>query len=258
MARLGPVFVSHGSPMLALTHTPAHDFLSALGAQLPRPDSILCVSAHWETSQPAVSTASHPATIHDFSGFPEQLYQLRYPAPGAPALAHRTVALLAAAGIAAQTDADHGLDHGAWVPLMLMYGGADIPVTQLSVQFPRDAAWHLALGQALAPLGDEGVLVLGSGSAVHNLRALEFAANGRITPWAQEFEHWLDQAIQRGDQSALAGYRDQAPHAVRAHPRDEHLLPLFVAAGAAQGKPGRLLHRSFEAGSLAMSAWAWP
>jgi 4,5-DOPA dioxygenase extradiol len=254
MARLGPVFISHGSPMLAIERTPAHEFLAALGDQLPRPKEILCVSAHWETPRPTASTAAHPPTIHDFSGFPEPLYRLRYPAPGAPQLAHRAVELLATAGIEAQTDPARGLDHGAWVPLMLMYGQADIPVTQLSVQFPRDAAWHLALGQALAPLCDEDVLVLGSGSAVHNLRALEFGAGGRITPWAEEFEHWLDQAIQRGDMAALAGYRDLAPHAARAHPRDEHILPLFVAAGAAQGKPGRLLHRSFEAGSLAMSA----
>ncbi len=258
MARLGPVFVSHGSPMLALNRTPAHAFLAELGERLPRPRAILCVSAHWESPQPTASTAARPETIHDFSGFPEPLYRLRYPAPGAPELARRAVELLGAAGIEARTDPEHGLDHGAWVPLMLMYRQADIPTTQLSVQFPRDAAWHLALGRVLAPLCDEDVLLLGSGSAVHNLRALDFAADGRITPWAEEFEHWLDRAIQRGDEAALAGYRSQAPHAVRAHPRDEHILPLFVAAGAAQGRPGRLLHRSFEAGSLAMSAWAWP
>lgn len=258
MARIGPVFVSHGSPMLALNPTPAHGFLAKLGEQLPRPKSILCISAHWETPRPMASTAARPETIHDFSGFPEPLYRLRYPAPGAPDLATRAIDLLRAAGIEAATDSHRGLDHGAWVPLMLMYTKADIPVAQLSIQFPKDARWHLDLGQALAPLCDEDVLVLGSGSAVHNLRALEFNANGQVTPWAQEFELWLDQVIQRGDTEALASYRQLAPHAARAHPRDEHILPLFVAAGAAQGKPGKLLHRSFEAGSLAMSAWAWP
>ena len=258
MARLGPIFVSHGSPMLALNHTPAHEFLAQLGEQLPRPKSILCVSAHWETQLPTASTAARPQTIHDFSGFPEALYKLRYPAPGAPELAQRAIGLLQDAGIAAQTDAEYGLDHGAWVPLMLMYGKADIPVAQLSIQFPKDATWHLNLGKALAPLCDDGVLVLGSGSAVHNLRALEFGSDGRITPWAQEFETWLSEAIEHGDFAALANYRQAAPHAARAHPRDEHILPLFVAAGAAYGKPGKLLHRSFEAGSLAMSAWSWP
>jgi 4,5-DOPA dioxygenase extradiol len=225
---------------------------------LPRPKSILCISAHWETPLPMASTAARPQTIHDFSGFPEALYKLRYPAPGAAALAERAIGLLKTAGITAQTDSDYGLDHGAWVPLMLIYPQADIPVTQLSVQFPKDARWHLAVGKALAPLCEEDVLVLGSGSAVHNLRALEFGADGRITPWAEQFETWLSQAIERGDVEALANYRELAPHAARAHPRDEHLLPLFVAAGAAQGKPGKLLHRSFEAGSLAMSAWSWP
>ncbi|MEO8558356.1 MAG: class III extradiol ring-cleavage dioxygenase, partial [Rhodospirillales bacterium] len=199
-----------------------------------------------------------PETIHDFSGFPEPLYRLRYPAPGAPELAIRAIQLLGEAGIDAAPDAGHGLDHGAWVPLMLMYGNADIPVAQLSIQFPKDARWHLKLGHALAPLCDEGVLVLGSGSAVHNLRELEYDAQGGITPWAQEFEAWLNDTIARGDEAALADYRRLAPHAARAHPRDEHILPLFVAAGAALGKPGKLLHRSFEAGSLAMAAWSWP
>jgi 4,5-DOPA dioxygenase extradiol len=256
--RIGPVFISHGSPMLALNKTPAHEFLAQLGEQLPRPKAILCISAHWETRLPTASTATRPETIHDFSGFPEPLYRLRYPAPGAPELAQHAIELLRDAGIEAAADGEHGLDHGAWVPLMLMYAEADIPVTQLSIQFPRGAAWHMELGKALAPLCDEGVLVLGSGSAVHNLRALEFNAKGSIAPWAREFEGWLDQAIQQGDTPALADYRQRAPHAARAHPRDEHILPLFVAAGAAQGRPGRLLHRSFEAGSLAMSAWSWP
>jgi 4,5-DOPA dioxygenase extradiol len=258
MARLAPIFISHGSPMLALTDTPAHHFLAQLGEQMPRPSAILCVSAHWETPLPTASTAARPETIHDFSGFPEPLYRLRYPAPGAPELARRAAQLLQDASIEAHTDAGHGLDHGAWVPLMLMYPKADISVTQLSVQFPRDAAWHLTVGQALAPLCEEDVLVLGSGSAVHNLRALEFGAGERITPWAQEFETWLSDAIARGDGAALADYRRQAPHAARAHPRDEHILPLFVAAGAGLGRPGKLLHRSFEAGNLGMSAWAWP
>jgi 4,5-DOPA dioxygenase extradiol len=258
MARLGPIFISHGSPMLALNKTPAHEFLASLGAQLPRPKSILCVSAHWETPKPMASTAARPETIHDFSGFPEPLYRLRYPAPGAPELAQRAIGLLRESGIDAAPDQERGLDHGAWVPLMLMYPQADIPVTQLSIQFPKDAAWHLELGKVLAPLCEENVLVLGSGSAVHNLRALEFDAQGHVTPWAEAFEHWLDDVIGQGDFAALAQYRQRAPHAERAHPRDEHLLPLFVAAGAAYGRPGKLLHRSFEAGSLAMSAWAWP
>src|SRR5262249_48357910 len=161
------LFVSHGSPTLILENAPARAFLASLGSQLPRPTAIVAVSAHWDTDLPAVSLAHKPATIHDFYGFPEALYRLRYEAPGAPQLAERVARLTGAAH-----DPHRGLDHGAWVPAMLAWPSADIPIFQLSIQPQESPAHHLALGRKLAPLREEGVLVMGSGSATHNRRAL--------------------------------------------------------------------------------------
>lgn len=254
---LPSLFVSHGAPTLPLdTASPARAFLSGLGRQLPRPEALLVVSAHWETRQPSLSSAARPATIHDFHGFPPALYQLRYPAPGAPALAGRAAGLLKAAGAAPLLDPGRGLDHGAWVPLLLAWPEADVPVVQLSVLAGGDAEAHLALGRALAPLRDEGVLILGSGGAVHNLGALS-RGGGPAPDWALAFEDWLVGAVEAGDEAALAAWQDDAPTARRAQPSDEHFLPLFVALGAGDGGPGRTLHRGFEHGSLSMAAFAW-
>jgi 4,5-DOPA dioxygenase extradiol len=253
------VFVSHGAPSLLLEGGPACDFLAALGPKLGRPKAVLCVSAHWETAHPEVSAAPRPETVHDFYGFPRPLYEMRYPAPGAPALAQRVKALLHAAGLGCTVDPDQGLDHGAWVPMKLMYPGADVPVLQLSVQHPRGPAHHLALGRALAPLRGEGVLILGSGSAVHNLR--ELRGGETPEPWAAAFAHWLDRHAALGDAEALVRYRDKAPSGARAHPRDEHFLPLLVALGAALGggrqTKGEVLHSGFAHGNLGMHAYAW-
>lgn len=255
---LPSLFVSHGAPTLPIEgDSAARVFLTELGRTLPRPDAILAVSAHWDTQRLALSRAERPSTVHDFYGFPEPLYALSYPAPGAPALAERAAGLLRAAGEAPQLDAGQGLDHGAWVPLLLAFPEADIPVAQLSVQSRRDAAAHLALGRALRPLRDEGVLILASGGAVHNLRQL-FRVGGPETPeWAQAFEDWLVGAVETGDETALIDWLDGAPQARLAQPSDEHFLPLFVALGAGDGRPGRTLHRGFEHGSLSMAAFAW-
>lgn len=253
------VFVSHGAPSLILDGGPACEFLAALGSKLGRPKAVLCVSAHWETAAPAVSACPRPETIHDFYGFPRPLYEMRYPAPGAPELARRTKALLDAAGLACALDPDQGLDHGAWVPLKLMYPGADVPVAQLSIQHVRGPAHHLALGRALAPLRADGVLVLGSGSALHNLR--ELRRGDGPEPWAAAFGRWLDRHAALADAEALARYRDKAPSGARAHPRDEHFLPLLAALGAALGggtKPrGQVLFNGFVHGNLGMHAYAW-
>jgi len=226
--------------------------MAGLGDEIPRPAAILCISAHWETEVPTVGGAARPETVHDFHGFPDELYRLRYPAPGAPTLARRVVELL---GDEAAVDATHGLDHGAWNPLLLIYPKADIPVTQLSIQVPKGPGDHLALGRRLAPLRDEGVLILASGGAVHNLR--QFHVDRETpAPWALTFDDWLAQSIEAGDAAALVDYRTTRPEARQAHPRDEHFLPLFVALGAGGGK-GRALHRSFAHGSLSMAAYAW-
>lgn len=253
---LPSLFVSHGAPTLPFEDVPARDFLTGLGARLPRPEAILVVTAHWCTAAPTAGTADRPETIHDFYGFPQQLYELTYPAPGAPDVGERAVALLADAGIAAQADPYRGLDHGTWSPLSLIYPAADIPVAQLSVQPGADAARHVAVGRALAPLRRQGVLIIASGGAVHNLN--EFRNGIFETPaWAAAFDTWLIDAVGRGDTDALEHWHTRAPDAGRAHPSDEHLLPLFVAYGAGGSRPGTTLHRGFTYGSLSMTAFAF-
>jgi 4,5-DOPA dioxygenase extradiol len=207
---------------------------------------------------PTASTALRPETIHDFYGFPEELYRLTYPAPGAPDLAERALGLLGDAGIEGALDPSRGLDHGAWNPLMLMYPQADIPVTQLSVQPDQPPAHHLAVGRALRPLRDEGVLILASGGAVHNLRQFRVDRE-KPALWATSFDDWLAARVEAGDAASLVEFRAQADSR-NAHPTDEHFLPFFVALGAGtQGdaEKGAALHRSFVHGSLSMAAYAW-
>jgi 4,5-DOPA dioxygenase extradiol len=253
---IAPLFVSHGAPTLLGEDVPARDFLAQLGGPTGRPSAVLAVSAHWETATPAASTAVRPETIHDFYGFPRELYAHQYPAPGAPALAERAVGLLREAGIVAAIDRQRGLDHGAWVPLKLMYPKADIPVTQLSIQPELGPAHHLNVGRALAPLTNDDVLVLASGSATHNLRTLAWGRDGQPAPWAKAFDDWLAERVAAGDAMALVDYRRQAPSAAAAHPSDEHFLPLFVALGAAGNDArGERIHASFTHGSLSMAAF---
>jgi 4,5-DOPA dioxygenase extradiol len=260
MSPLPTIFLSHGSPMLALEDSPARRFLQDLGKSLARPQAIVAVSAHWETrGGPAVSLAQQPDTIHDFGGFPRALFEMQYPAPGAPEAARRAAALLEAHGIPAAQSAQRGLDHGAWVPLSLMYPAADIPVAQLSVVHGAGPAEHARLGEALAALRSEGVLVIGSGSLTHNL--YEFRGQGVDAPvphWVSEFEAWMKARLDAGDRAALLDYRRAGPYAAQNHPTEEHLLPLFVAMGAA-GPDARAtqLHASFEHGVLAMDAYAF-
>jgi 4,5-DOPA dioxygenase extradiol len=255
---LPAVFVSHGAPTLAVEQNETVEFLKRLGGEWGRPEAILCVSAHWNTEAPAVSAAERPETIHDFGGFPEELYRMRYPAPGAPGLAGRVRQLLGEAGIACTVSPTRGLDHGAWVPLKLVYPEADVPVTQLSVQPSLGTGHHLRLGRALAPLREEGVLILATGSATHNLSRI---GRGEVPPeWAREFDEWLFGKISEGALEELLDYRRLAPHAAVAHPTDEHLLPLFVAmgAGSSGSEPrGRGLHRGWTWGSLSMAAYGF-
>ena len=242
---------------MPLEKSAANDFLRGLGAALGRPEAILMVSAHWDTERPAVSGATRPETIHDFYGFPPALYQLKYPAPGAPLLAGRVARLLGERGIAADIDPERGLDHGAWTPLILAYPKADIPVAQFSIQSHLGPAHHLRLGEALRPLRDEGVLIIASGGATHNLRELS-RQRGNPVPqgWAVEFNEWLAGALESHRTGDLVAYRDHAPQAVRNHPTDEHLIPLFVALGA--GDPGgatQRLHSSIDSGVISMDAY---
>jgi 4,5-DOPA dioxygenase extradiol len=256
MTELPSLFLSHGSPMLALTDTPARDFLKGLGEQLGRPEAILVASAHWETAAPLLNAVERNETIHDFYGFPPELYRMSYPAPGAPVLAERAAGLLRQAGFAVGLDRARGLDHGAWVPLLLMYPDADIPVVQISLQTPLGPAHHVELGRAVAALRDENVLVIGSGSYSHNLGELrrgEIA--GEEPAWVTRFADWFDRALVEQRIDDLVHYRTRAPEAVRNHPTDEHLLPVFIALGA--GGAPRRLHKSTTYGTLRMDAYAF-
>jgi 4,5-DOPA dioxygenase extradiol len=253
------IFVSHGAPTLAIEDGPARTFLLSLGRQVPRPRAILCASAHWDTVVPAATGAPRPETIHDFFGFPEALYRLRYPVPGSRELAARAMALLLEAGVEGVADSLRGIDHGAWVPLLLAYPDAQVPVVQLSVQSRLDARHHLALGRALRPLREEGVLILGSGGASHNLR--DFGGQPADTPpydYAREFDDWLRDAILNGREAELLDYLQWGPQARRNHPTPEHFLPLFVALGAAtKNDEPRALYRGLEYGMLSMAAYGW-
>jgi 4,5-DOPA dioxygenase extradiol len=257
MKRQPALFVSHGSPTLPLERGPAVDFLRSLGGELGRPEAILSVSAHWDTDRPAVSAAKKPETIYDFHGFPPELYRLRYPAPGAPQLAERVSGLLQAKGLKTDIDPGRGLDHGAWTSLYLMYPEADIPVTQLSIQSHLGPAHHVKLGEALRPLRDEGVLIMASGGATHNLRELSIQRGNPVPQqWTVEFNEWLADALLGRRTQDLVSYRTKAPQAVRNHPTDEHLIPVFVAVGA--GDPGgktERLHNSISSGVISMDAY---
>lgn len=258
MEPIPPLFVSHGAPTMAIEDIPANRFLKDLGALMPRPRAVVVISAHWVTGSPRVTASARPETIHDFFGFPPALYRLNYPAPGAPDLANVIVERLRAAGIRAETDPDRGLDHGAWVPLMLAYREADIPVVQLSVQPAMNAAHHVAMGAAISDLAREDVLIMGSGGITHNLAAFRGKAPDAPAPdWVRSFRDWVEDVLTKGDIEALSRF-ESAPHARDNHPTAEHFLPLLVAAGAGgQGQPARLLHSSYSFGVLAMDAYAF-
>jgi 4,5-DOPA dioxygenase extradiol len=249
------IFISHGSPMHALQPGAAGEAWKALGERLPRPKAILIASAHWETQLPMLTGADKPQTIHDFYNFPEPLYKLRYPAPGAPEVAKRAQSLLKNAGFTAAIDGCRGLDHGAWSPLLYMYPQADIPVVQISVQPELGPQHHVALGNSVRKLADEGVLIIGSGHMTHNLRDWS-RGQGQPAPYAHEFQQWVKHKLETKDVEAMVDYRARTPHGVRAHPTEEHFLPLFFALGAAAGKarPERV-YDAIDSGVLAMDAY---
>lgn len=254
------LFVPHGAPTFALRPGAAGAALTAAGRALARPRAIVIVSAHWDTATPTVGFADRPETIHDFRGFPKELYALRYPAIGCREAADEVVAAIEAAGLAVERDEHRGLDHGAWIPLRLMFPDADAPVIPVSIQSRGgpEAAWRL--GRALAPLTARNFLVIGSGNLTHNLRDVQTAwRHGGQTPvYVRAFADWMAERLTVRDLPALLDYRRQAPGAVQAHPTDEHLLPLYVALGAA-GNPARIdrFHAGIDDCVIAMDAYAF-
>jgi 4,5-DOPA dioxygenase extradiol len=251
---LPSLFISHGSPMLALEPGASGPALARLAAQLPRPKAIVIVSAHWESRDLVVSSAANPDTWHDFGGFPAALFAVQYPAPGQPQLAAEVAQRLIDAGMPARLDPQRPFDHGAWVPLSLMYPAADIPVVQVSLPSRLGPQLQDRVGKALNGLREQGILLIGSGSITHNLGELDWRAGpDSITPWAREFRDWMVEKLAADDEPALFDYRQQAPHAVRNHPSDEHLLPLYFARGAG-GKFG-IEHQGFTLGALGMDIY---
>ena len=260
LCRQPVVFVSHGAPDICLQPGSTGTTWAELGRLWPRPSAILVISAHWATAELTVGVAETLATLHDFGGFPKALREIRYPAPGSPWLAGRVRDLLAAsspAHMAVRFDAVRGLDHGAWVPLRFMYPQADIPVCQLSIHPHAGPAWHRRLGQALAPLRDEGVLILASGGLTHNFDWLA-RDPAPLHPGASAFADWVANALAIHAEAELLAYRSVAPYGQTAHPSEEHLMPLFVAWGSSM--PGDTLVRlnqTFTYAALAMDVMLW-
>jgi 4,5-DOPA dioxygenase extradiol len=249
------IFVSHGAPSLPLEDIPARKFLKELGSQFNKVKAVLCISAHWATSTPTVNVVQRPETIHDFYGFPEELYQMEYHAQGDPELAEQVAELIHAVDIPCNVDGQRGLDHGAWVPLMLMFPDADISVVQLSIQSHLDPSQHLKVGRALKDLKNENVLILGSGGAVHPLGYSGARFGGEPHGWALEFDQWLTDAVTHGDEHLLTKYRQLAPYPDRAHPYPDHYMPLLSAfAAAGEGAKGSVIHHSW-LGDLGMAAY---
>lgn len=250
------LFLSHGSPSLVLDAHPARDFLSTLGQRLPRPRGALVISAHFETPRPCLGSAARPETLHDFYGFPEALYRIRYPAPGLPDAAERLARTLADDGIAVSLDAQRPLDHGIWSPLSLVWPEADVPLLPVSVPMAMTDAERLAFAAGLGRFAEaEGLWLIGSGSATHNLGARK-PPGSEPDGWARAFHDWAHDAAERGDAETLATWRDRAPHGALAHPSAEHFLPLPMAVAALGGRSMVTLHESFMMGNLSMLALA--
>lgn len=254
------LFVPHGAPTFALRPGAAGAAIGALARSLPLPRAIVIVSAHWDTAEPTVGFAERPETIHDFWGFPEELYTIRYPATGCREAAEEVIGAIRNAGLPVEADASRGLDHGAWVPLRLMFPDADVPVIPLSIQSRGgpEQAWRL--GRALAPLSSRGILVIASGNITHNLADYQFAARngGRVPDYVREFPDWIAARLAAGDTPSLLDYRRLRPDGAQAHPSDEHLLPLFVALGAGgENATVNRFHAGIDDYVIAMDAYAF-
>jgi 4,5-DOPA dioxygenase extradiol len=243
MAKMPTLFISHGGPNIVIDESPARDYLETLGERLPTPKAIVIVSAHFETDGVAVVTDPTPEMIYDFGGFAPELYEMKYAAPGEPELAERVLGLLRDAGLDPARIEKRGYDHGTWTPLKLAFPAATIPVVQVSIDPNRDAAWHHELGQALSPLRDEGVLLIGSGHITHNLRALfpimrgGKTADPELVEQVNSFTGWFAQRLAENDREAVLDWKARAPYPAENHPTDEHLMPIFFAYGAAGEHP---------------------
>ncbi len=262
MTSLPTLFVSHGGPDIVLADTEARHYLETVSTLMPRPKAIVIVSAHFETDGVAVVTDPKPGMIYDFGGFAPELYRMVYPAKGEPALAERVFGMLEAAGLNPHTYEKRGYDHGTWTPLMLAFPDAGIPIVQVSIDPTRDAAWHYAIGKALAPLREESILLIGSGHITHNLRAYFTTIRRGAEPdpvlagKVHAFTEWFEERLAAGDRDALLHWKDRAPYPAENHPTDEHLMPIFFALGAAgEAGKGRRVHNSVDHGFFANDSY---
>ncbi|MBM3365121.1 MAG: dioxygenase [Betaproteobacteria bacterium] len=257
---LPSLFLPHGAPTFALRPGAAGLAMSRIAARLPRPRAVVIVSPHWETRTPTIGTGERLETIHDFYGFPAELYDIQYPATGCPEAAAEVVDTLRNSGLAVDESRARGLDHGAWVPLRQMYPDADVPVIPLSLQSHLGVTGAYRLGQALAPLRTQGFLIIGSGNITHNLGDYHIASAqpGASFDYLRAFPQWMTEQLQQQNITSLLDYRQRAPQAARAHPTDEHLQPLYVALGAAGERPAvEHLHTGISDYVLAMDAYAF-
>jgi len=237
------LFISHGAPDLALKDGPARRYLVALGRSLERPAAIVIASAHGEAGGAVVRAPGRFRTWHDFGDFDRRLFGISYEPTSAADVAAQAMALLVDARLSPRRSEAAQLDHGAWVPLSLLFPGADVPLVTVSIDPSRSAAWHEAVGRALSPLRVQNVLVIGSGSISHNLHEVFARREAGDRAWVERFTGWLEQKAAAGDRKALLAAMERAPDAKRNHPTDEHLLPFFTALGAGGGS-GRRLHQS--------------
>lgn len=252
---LPSLFVAHGAPTLAIEQNEYVDFLRSLASSLPKPQAIVIFSAHWESGVQLVSDVTQYDTIYDFYGFPDELYRKTYPAKGDPSLAKEIVGLFQAKGIKAELDTKRGLDHGAWVPLELLYPAVDIPVVALSVNPMLSAKEQYQIGKALASLREKDVLVIGSGGTVHNLRRLNWGTSS-VDEWAKQFDEWLGEHFMKWDTEELFAYETKAPYTREAVPTPEHFIPILLAMGAADDqRVAKRLHQSYQLGSLSLTSW---
>jgi 4,5-DOPA dioxygenase extradiol len=252
---LPSLFISHGPPDIVLGESPAKAAIAGVGELIRRPRGLVVVSAHWVASPVRVTTSLAPATLYDFDGFSPELRQLRYSAAGSEEISGQVLELLAAAGISAAGDSERGWDHGAWIPLMLAYPAADIPVVQVSL--PNAGLDQVAaLGRALEPLREKGILIIGSGGSVHNLRALSREEGVRPDDWAVQFEAWLQGCIEGNRFPELSTPARFPPTFLQAHPAPDHFAPLLFAWGAGGwDRPGRRLYQGFCLGNLGLSIY---
>lgn len=256
-AKTPVLFLSHGAPTFAIEPGLLGPRLRTLGTQLPELKAVLVVSPHWQTKDVMVMSTARPQTVHDFGGFPSSLNALQYPVTGHPELAQEAARLLQVAGFDAACDDRRGLDHGAWVPLLHLMPEAKVPVFQVSIPFDLTTRTAVKLGHALAPLRDQGVLIVASGGMTHNLYDFR-QSDGQPEAYAQEFTTWVQTAVRAKGINQLLVYRDEAPHAERAHPSEEHFLPLLIAMGATnEADEVSVLHGGISNGALSMESYAW-